>query len=328
MALGLGKGRLGIGLGLCMGTLAACAPTDPAPAVPSQPGSLVALDLTYTRELASSLPTTLGAEAHFVRFHAADRAVDAAAVAGLLGLGDDASLAVGSCRADEAVGQQSVGAIDVALLDAGHLTLRGVSADEGAPDLRDPRAAATLAVLAPQRYPELSPFVSGVVYGIDTELSQNVAPGTRVEIEAEGGEDVGPFLASATLPEAFPDLAAQRDANGDLQLRWQPRVSSLPALVEVRWVGARAGALHCRVTDDGSFTIDHRLVSSLAAAVDAGSHAQVSLARSSRASLDAPGAGQRHAHGHPARRRVDRRRARALTTPMNRPTGRQIDLGA
>jgi hypothetical protein len=288
-------GLLGLSL-WCVGSLSACAPSDPASAAPvaEQGGNLVQLDLTYTRELSAALPTTLAAEAHFVRYHAADRTVDAAAVASLLGLGDDASLAVESCRVDEAAVNQGVGAVDVALLDAGALTLRGVPLDEANPDpARSPTA--TQAVLAPQRYPELSPFVSGVVYGLDTELSQKVEPGTRVEIEAEGGEDVGPFVAAATLPDAFPELSATRNASGDVELRWQIGQAAKPtttsSLVELRWTGVRAGALRCRATDDGSFTIDHRLVPGLAAAIDAGARAQVSLARSRRSDLAAPGAG-------------------------------------
>jgi hypothetical protein len=286
-------GLLGASL-WCVGTLSACVPSDPpaAAVAAEQGGNLVQLDLTYTRELSAAQPTTLAAEAHFVRYHAADRAVDEAAVASLLGLGDDASLPVESCRVDEAVANQGIGAVDVALLDAGALTLRGVPFDDGNADpARIPTA--TQAVLAPQRYPELSPFVSGVVYGLDTELAQKVAPGTRVEIEAEGGEDVGAFVAAATLPDAFPELSATRNANGDVELRWQvgAKIAATPSLVELRWTGARAGALRCRATDDGSFTIDHRLVAGLATALDAGGRAQVSLARSSRSNLAAPGAG-------------------------------------
>ncbi len=230
-------GLLGLSL-RCVGSLSACVPSDPAAAAPAveQGSSLVQLDLTNTRELSAALPTTLAAEAHFVRYHAADRNVDScAAVASLLGLGDDASLPVESCRVDEAAVNQGVGAVDVALLDAGALTLRGVALDEANPDpARIPTA--TQAVLAPQRYPELSPFVSGVVYGLDTELSQKVEPGTRVEIEAEGGEDVGPFVAATTLPDAFPEHQrhAERERRCRASLANRPRRQGRDAVVARR----------------------------------------------------------------------------------------------
>ena len=88
---------------------------------------------------------------------------------------------LGSQGVDEAAVNQGVGAVDVALLDAGALTLRGVALDEANPDpARSPTA--TQAVLAPQRYPELSPFVSGVVYGLDTYSSYGYPEGGNAAV--------------------------------------------------------------------------------------------------------------------------------------------------
>jgi len=278
----------------------ACAqPQDLAPAS-AETGSLVQLGLSYTRALAATpAPTsTIEAEAHFVRYRAADHAMDRTVVAGLLGFGNagDESLAVDACRNDigEVTAAPSAGAIEVSLLDAGPLTVR-------TRDLAGARSA-PLAKLEAQHYPELFPFVSGVVYGLEATPTADLLPGARVEIEADGGEDVGPFLAAAQLPSAFPDLAVARDAtSGRVDLRWAAADPALAktasVLVELRWGGTQPGTLHCRARDDGRFTIERAQAPGLEAALGSvGSFtgqagAQVSVARSARTAMQAPGAG-------------------------------------
>jgi hypothetical protein len=285
-------GRRALGM-VVMGACAACAPTSQPSTIDAQRGSLVQLDVTYTRELAatSSIDEAvprLEAEAHFIRYRAADPQIDRGVVATLLGLGDDASIPVDSCRAPEAEGRpsrlgatQGAGAVEVSLLDAGPLSLR----------LRDGAQAAVIAQLEPQRYPELFPFVSGVVYGHEQYPAPALPQSAALELEADGGEDVGPFLAAGTVPTAFPDLYAWRDpSNGELQLGWTGNDSRATVMIDVRWAGGAPGSLRCRARDDGSFTIAPAQLPGLAAAIASGG-AQASVARSENATLDAPGAG-------------------------------------
>jgi hypothetical protein len=234
----------------------------------------------------------LEAEAHFVRYRSTDRNTDKVRVAGLLGLGSDADLPLDSCRLDEGVVAPGAGAgaLDVALLDAGTLSIR--SGRAGEPLVTD-------ALLEPHHYPELLPFVSGVVYGLETDLAYHgVVPGNRLEIEAAGGEDVGPFVATTSLPRAFPNLVVSRSSAGDVELRWaglggRPTDSSLRGVgLELRWAGAKPGALRCRATDDGLFTVSRSLLDGLDAAIAAGQSAQASVAREERSVLDAPSAGR------------------------------------
>lgn len=289
-----------------VGALApACTPPQAPPLASAESGNLVQLGLSYTRSSASSAtPTpvpTIEAEAHFVRFRAADRAMDRTVVASLLGLGNaarvDDALAIDACSSDvgEAAAAPSAGAIEVSLLDAGPLTVRTRDAS-GHP-------GAALARLEAQHYPELFPFVSGVVYGLEATPSSDLLPGARVEIEADGGEDVGPFLAAASLPSAFPELTVARDAaSGRTELRWlgadaASSATAASVLIELRWSGAHPGTLHCRARDDGRFTIERAQAPGLDAALtNVGSptgqaSATLSVARSARAAMQAPGAG-------------------------------------
>jgi hypothetical protein len=261
-------------------------------------GSLVQLDVDYTRlhgEAGSSsavadTDTRLEATAHFVRYRVADPSIDARAVAVLLGLEDDDTIELGSCRADDRADRllqsaQGSGALEVALLDAGALEI----------GMRSSGPRVHVAAVQQQRYPELFPFVSGVVYAEELSPAPSLSPGARLDLEAAGGEDVGPFVASAPIPVTFPALTVARDAGGALQLDW-----GLPAdnarvdasiLIDVRWSGSRAGALRCRVPDDGHFAIDAARLGVLDAALGAGDKVQVSVARSERSSFGVPGAG-------------------------------------
>jgi hypothetical protein len=229
----------------------------------------------------------LEAEAHFIRYRAADPKIDRDVVASLLGLGDDTSIAVDTCRTPEPEAReaaaQGAGAVEVSLLDAGPLSLR----------LRDGAQATVIAQLEPQHYPELFPFVSGVVYGQEQSPAPALAPAAALEVEADGGEDVGPFLAAGVVPAAFPDLYAWRDpGTGRLELAWSAAGSSSATVsVDVRWGGVAPGSVRCRVRDTGTFVIAPSLLAGLSAAITSGG-AQVSVARSEHASLEAPSAGR------------------------------------
>jgi hypothetical protein len=305
------RGRtLGLSLGcwLCgaagLGAVAGgCAPRDAAGVVlGNDHGSLVQLDVSYTRVrsvAASASPADddarLEAEAHFIRYRiadpSADPTIDARAVAALLGLGDDDSLPIDACRSDDRTDRllqraQGPGALEVALLDAGTLALGTRSGNE----------RAQVAAMQQQRYPELFPFVSGVVYAEELTPAPVLPPGAQLEVEAAGGEDVGPFVAGAPIPASFPALIVSRDqAGGALQLAWggpaEPARADASVLIDLRWSGTQAGALRCRARDDGRFTIDAARLVALDLALAAGDKAQVSVARSERAPVEAPGAG-------------------------------------
>lgn len=260
------------------------------PIVDAEQQSLVQLELTYSREMggrdlggrSTAHASRLEADAHFVRYRTTDRAIDARAVAGLLGLPSTSELDIDTCELERSAGAVAPGALEVALLDAGALTVRS---DE-----------VPLAVLEPHAYPELLPFVTGVVYGAEVAVPEAASspflrPQARVGIEAQGGEDVGPFLASAEVPQAFPDLNVAV-TRSDLELRWsQGSASQSTVAIELRWVGEQPGLLRCRARDDGHFLVPRATSAQLDRALTDGSAAQVSVARSAQAGLAAPGAG-------------------------------------
>jgi hypothetical protein len=265
----------------------ACAPTaaSPGESVAEQRGSLVQIDIGYTRDRNPAIEPRLDAEAHFVRYRAADPAVDGAMVASLLGLGDDERIPLDTCRggdrSSDTGAAQGAGAVEVALLDAGTLALRA----------RDGSESALFAHLEAQHYPELFPFVSGVIYGQETIPAPALSPGTQLEVEAEGGEDVGPFLAAGAIPVAFPDLSIQRDSAGRIDVNWSVVSAATSVIVDVRWAGPQPGTLRCRPHDAGRLTIDAALLPGIDAALSTGAGAQVSVARSERAAIQAPSAG-------------------------------------
>ena len=262
--------------------LSGCVSHDLAPVSPSaEEHSLVQLEVVYTR---ASAQVGLDAAAHFVRYRTTSTPGDELnqrAVSTLLGLQHDDDLGVGTFRAvDEA--QASAGPpslVDVALLDAGSLTVRN--------------AGATELVLAPQHYPELLPFVSGVVYGEEGLQTHAPLPSARIEVEAEGGEDVGPFVAAAIVPRGFPELVVAREA-GELELSWAGLQGGATVLVDLRWGGAHAGSVRCRTPDVGRFSVA-KASAALAMQIDdalaQGAQVAASVSRSERAALDAPGVG-------------------------------------
>jgi hypothetical protein len=287
-----------LGLSAGLGLAAGCAPGAGAledGQVVSASGSLVELGLSYARDARDAAAEHWEARGVFVRYRSAERAVAPATVASLLGLTDGGGTALDACRVDDGEGSGAPGAaLDIALLDAGPLAIR----------LHDRAGVAPrpLLSLAPQPYPELLPFVSGVVYGSDFEASSTTAepvrpqPGALVEVEAEGGEDVGPFVAAATLPMAFPALELGGfDERGDYALRWAITPGVEPAadaaMVELRWTGATPGSLRCRVRDDGAFVAPGAMLRGLDTAVAEGALAQVTISRQHRVRVDAPGAG-------------------------------------
>ena len=269
----------------CALALAGCVSHDVGPAAPpSEARSLVQLEMVYTR---ASAKVGLDAAAHFVRYRttepplaADDAEQDKRALSSLLGLQHDDDLVAGTCRSVyQAQASSPASLSDVVLLDAGSLTVRNAGAVE--------------LVLAPQHYPELLPFVSGVVYGEEGVQTRAPLPSAPIEIEAEGGEDVGPFVAAARVPRAFPDLTVGRQ-EGELDLAWVAAQGAGTVLVDLRWGGAHAGSVRCRTTDEGHFSVSHASAA-LALRIDdalaQGSQVAVSVSRSEPAALDAPGVG-------------------------------------
>lgn len=245
---------------------------------------LVRVDLSYTHA-AGSPPTDarFDAQARFVRY----RAFDAASVPTILGFADYESVPLDGCRVfdgtaelDSALAADNVApTAEVALLDAGNLELRGPI----------DRAAIT-----PRHYPELVPFVSGVVYGGDELRPVALALGQPYQVAGEGGNEVGPFAATVTAPRSFPSLTVDLLHRGsDLDVRWTAEpAAGEPLVLEARW-SSHGGthAVRCRVRDDGSFSIPHDAFADLPATA-ALSSATVTATRLARAPFFAPGAGR------------------------------------
>jgi hypothetical protein len=248
--------------------------------------SLVRVEVAYARALNGG-DATFDAQAHFVRY----RSFDPAGVPTILGIADYDSIPLDTCRVsdgqtelDEALaatalpGTSTVPA-EVSLLDAGRIEVRG---------------PVDRAVLRPRHYPELVPFVAGVVYENNADVNPvTLGLGQPYQVTGDGGEEVGPFTASAVAPRAFPQLVLEplRRAGGiasDLEVRWSAEGSE-PLRLEVKWssrVGARS--VRCRVRDDGEFAVPHEAFDSLPAQAAA----SVSASRVARGWFLAPGAGR------------------------------------
>jgi hypothetical protein len=250
--------------------------------------SLVRVDLSYTRLVGGAEEPRFDAQAHFVRYTAAGspREIDRSGVPTILGMADFEGMALDSCRVadgtadlDEALGDVPFAGAptEVALLDAGRIEVRG---------------PVDRAALLPHHYPELVPFVSGVVYGGNELQPVALGLGQPYQVTGEGGEEVGPFVASATAPRAFPGLTLEPYRRGsDLELRWgDPGEAMEPLLIEVRW-SWRSGSrsVRCRVRDDGAYTVPHEVLASLPAQAVS---ATVTATRQQRGPLGAPGAGR------------------------------------
>jgi len=244
---------------------------------------LVRIDLSYARASGSSTADPrFDAQARFIRY----RAFDAASVPTILGFADFDGVPLDGCKVsdgtaelDSALSADSVTpTAEVALLDAGNLDLRG---------------PIDRASITPRHYPELVPFVSGVVYGGDEMSPIALGLGQPYSISGEGGNEVGPFSATVIAPRSFPALNVDMLHRGsDLEVRWstESAPTTEPLVLEARWT-SRAGTktVRCRVRDDGAFSIPHDAFVDLPATT---ATATVTAMRLSRAPFFAPGAGR------------------------------------
>ncbi len=253
--------------------------------------SLVRVEVSYTRAMGEP-DLRFDAQAHFVRY----RSFDPAGVPTILGLPDYESIPLETCRVSDVRAD-----LDEALAIEGDLTTRGIPAevallDAGRIEVRGP---VDRAVLRPHHYPELVPFVAGVVYAGDETAPVTLGLGQSYQISGDGGEEVGPFLASANAPRAFPSLTVDtlHRAGGiasDLELRWTDGAEGAePLLLDIKWSsrtrGAGAREVRCRVRDDGEFAVPHDAFDSLPAQP---SGATVTATRFARGPIVAPGAGR------------------------------------
>jgi hypothetical protein len=249
---------------------------------------LVRVDLSYTRASgATAVEPRFDAQARFVRY----RSFDAASVPTILGFADFDGVPLDGCKVtdgtaalDSALAADGVAlTAEVALLDAGNLELRG------------PLSNHDSAVIAPRHYPELVPFVSGVVYGGDELSPVALGLGQPYSVSGDGGNEVGPFNASVVAPRSFPALSVDLLHRGsDLDVRWSTESTPTvePLVLEARW-SSRTGThtVRCRVRDDGAFSIPHDAFADLPATA-ALSTATVTATRLARAPFFAPGAGR------------------------------------
>jgi hypothetical protein len=241
---------------------------------------LVRIDLTYTHVAGATEPR-FDAQARFIRY----RAFDSASVPTILGFTDFDALSLDSCKVsdgtaelDSALAPDSAGA-EVSLLDAGRLDVRG---------------PIDRAALAPRHYPELVPFVSGVVYGGEEVDALALGLGQPYQVSGDGGAEVGAFATTVMAPRAFPGLVVEPLHRGaDLDLRWSSDgAGNEPLLIEVRWA-SRAGTrtVRCRARDNGFFSIPRSAFEGLPATMAATS-ATVTATRLARSPVFAPGAGR------------------------------------
>ena len=250
VVVGAGAGAVGTG----------CARGEtPAPREGAQASGQTAarLSFLFTR-IATGSELRFEAQGHFVRHAAAD--IDR--VPTILGITDDDVLSVDSCREidsaeelDRAIGPASLGGpTAMKLLDAGRLIVKG---------------PADRVALLPRHYPELTPYVGGVVYGADNWLPLTWEPGGVYDVIGEGGDEIGPFSAQVAAPRSFATLDALPvyHRGEDLELHWDGFETSEPLVIAVAW-STRAGTheVRCRVRDDGAFLIRHELLAAMPAA--------------------------------------------------------------
>jgi hypothetical protein len=271
-------------IALLLGFVAGCTGRDGVRDAGDAVRGLVRVDLSYTHVAGSSGDARFDAQARFVRY----RSFDAASVPTILGFADFDGLPIDGCKVtdgtaelDSALAADAVApTAEVALLDAGNLELRG-PVDHTS--------------VRPRHYPELVPFVSGVIYGGDELSPLALAPGQPYQIAGEGGNEVGPFSATVMAPRSFPTLQVDPLHRGsDLEVRWttEPAPATELLVLEARW-SSRTGSrtVRCRVRDDGAFSIPHDAFADLPA-TGALSSATVVATRLSRAPFFAPGAGR------------------------------------
>ena len=269
------RSRLVKGLGrLAFAALAAgagCAASDGAQDAGQRSATLAQVDVAFTRDVSGS---RLGMHGWFARTRPA--AMSRAAT--LLGVGHDDEIGLDGCVLVDGAAEldrafRGEAAADVQLLDAGRVVLRSPS---------------DAIALERRRYPDLTPEVAGVVYGSSEGASLAIEPGGVYSLAGDGGEEIGPFITSAMAPRAFPSLETPAWRRGaDLELRWSEAGEvSDPLLLVVSSGGAHA--LHCRVRDDGAFTVPHALLDELPLV---GAPATISATRERAAWFTAPGLG-------------------------------------
>ncbi len=242
-----------------------CSDRDGARDAGDSARGLVRVDLAYTHSTgAAATEVRFDAQARFVRY----RAFDPGSVPTILGFTDFESLPIDGCRVAD-----------------------------GTAELDEALAGDSVLPMMPRHYPELVPFVSGVVYGGDETAPVSLALGQSYQVWSEGGSEVGPFSAMVTAPRAFPALTVEPLRRGsDFDLRWviEPAGNATvePLLLEVKWT-SRAGtrSVRCRVRDDGSFTIPHESFEGLPPA-GAITSLTATATRLSRGTLAAPGVGR------------------------------------
>ena len=250
--------------------------------------TMMRVALTFTRIGSRPIegPVSFEGQAHFVRFAEGD----AERVPAILGFTDEAGLPLGTCRGvdsaeelDRAVELTGTGALlagggrpEVRLLDAGTLRLKGPAGS---------------APLPARHYPEVTPYVSGLVYGHDELRRLTLDPGGLYEIAGDGGDEVGAFVARAQAPRAFPQLELPVYHRGeDLDLRWSSAgEASDEMLLRVSWSSkAATHEIRCRVHDDGAFRVRRELLAQMPSAAQLGI-VEVSATRVRRVSVSAPG---------------------------------------
>ncbi len=272
---------------LCL--IAGCTGRDAVRDAGDSTRSLVRVDLSYTHTAGTAAAEVrFDAQAHFVRY----RSFDPAGVPTMLGFTDYDGIPLDSCRSfdgtaalDEALGADGTThglPAEVALLDAGRIDVRG---------------PADRAALQPAHYPELLPFVSGVVYGGDDTHPIALGLGQSYQVSGEGGEEVGPFAATVTAPRSFPTLVLEALRRGsDFDVRWAKEAETEPTealLLEVKWSSRQGGsrAVRCRVRDDGEFSVARESFELLPAG-NALTGGTVTATRLQRGTLAAPGVGR------------------------------------
>jgi hypothetical protein len=149
------------------------------------------------------------------------------------------------------------------------------------------QAAGGAASLAPRERPALAPFVSGAEYGaiaLDEGLLLDGPDRAEVSVTGFGGEEVGPFDVSASLPPPPGDLtvSAASVEPGDLEIGWAASADPRGVLVSVR-AGWRE--LRCLTADDGRL----RLSPDLLARLPGDASLVIGVERWRRTGLSAPG---------------------------------------
>jgi len=151
--------------------------------------------------------------------------------------------------------------------------------------------------LVPRYEPEILPFVSGVAYVAEGLPEAETAEliGGDVLVSAFGGEDVGRFDATATLPplprlltidghDPAESSTIEISRARDLELRWSAggRLGDDTILVELVWA---SGQIRCRPAEEGRLRIPEAKL----AVIPEGSDLQIAVERGARAPFSAPG---------------------------------------